>query len=398
VGHALLLSNALEVLMLRRCSALPIALLALLLAADARASCDLSDLSPGSEVAELETAVGTLCIELLRDDAPLHVANFLFYLQNGQLVDTFFHRSVPGFVFQGGGFTLGASDYEAVPALNGTVTNEPCTLDIPDPMNPGGQICSERGNERGTVALAKLGGDPNSGSTNWFINLVDNRSNLDNANGGFTVFGRLVSGSIAVADALAALPIATGDDIFWSQSAFTSFSLPLLAPPLATPFGCWDRAMESTALVAASLGGALQAWADPVLPGFAMQLSAGCGTAIPIPSSAADLPPDSCPNPGGVVIRTTGPLTLLFPGDVQSYFSLTCAEVQESLDERALWLAAYQAHFDQQLVFIESATLQTLPVSVPALSLLAALLLSGLVLGAGLRALRGRLTHFGLAG
>ena len=69
MGHALLLSNALEVLMLPRCSALPIALLALLLAADARASCDLSDLSPGSEVAELETAVGTLCIELLRDDA-----------------------------------------------------------------------------------------------------------------------------------------------------------------------------------------------------------------------------------------------------------------------------------------------------------------------------------------
>ena len=375
--------------MLSHCFALPIALFVVLLTAEARAYCDLSGLPPDSEVAELETPVGTLCIELLRDDAPLHVANFLFYLGQGLMVDTFFHRSVPGFIVQGGGFTVGASDYEAVPALNGTVTNEPCTLDIPDPLNPGGQICSERGNERGTVALAKLGGDPNSGSTNWFINLADNRSNLDNQNGGFTVFGRLVDGSIAVADALAALPIATADDIAWNQSSFTSTPIPLLTSPLATPFGCWDRALESTALVAASLGGSLQAWADPVLPGFPMQLSAGCGTAIPIPSSSADLPGDSCLNAGGVVVRTTGPVTLGFPGGVQYYFSLTCAEVQEALDQRALWLAAYQAHFNQQLVFIESSTLET-PHQVPAVSPLGTLLLVGLVLGGGLRALRDR--------
>ena len=370
-----------------RCFALPIALAALLLAADAHASCDLTGLAPDSQVAALETPLGTLCIELLADDAPLHVANFLFYLRHGLLADTFFHRSVPGFIVQGGGFTLGVSDYEAIDNLNGTVTNEPCTLDIPDPLNPGGQICSVRGNQRGTVALAKLGGDPDSGSTNWFVNLADNRSNLDNQNGGFTVFGRLIDGSIAVADAMAALPIASGDDIFWNQSAFTSFTLPLLTPPLATPFGCWDRAQESTALVAASLP-ALQALADPVLPGFPMQLSAACGTAIPIPSSAGDLPPDSCGDPGGVVVRTTGPLSLQVPGGVQSFFSLTCAEVQESLDQRALWLTAYQAHFDQQLVFIDSAT-ELAPLEVPSMSPFGVYLLGCLLVGGGVRALRG---------
>ena len=141
----------------------PLVLCAALLvsAAQARAACDLGALPPGTEVAELQTALGSICIELLRTDAPLHVENFLFYLQNGSLSGTFFHRSLPGFILQGGGFTVGTEDFEAVPALNGPVTNEPCTLDTPlDPQDPGGiQICSIRGNERGTVALAKLDGD-----------------------------------------------------------------------------------------------------------------------------------------------------------------------------------------------------------------------------------------------
>ncbi len=369
-------------------------LLVVPLASPARATCDASGLPPGAEVAEIGTPLGSLCIELLRDDAPMHVDNFLFYLEGGLLVDTFFHRSVPGFVVQGGGFTVGASDYEAVPNLNGTVTNEPCTLDIPDPQNPGGQICSERGNERGTVALAKLSGDPNSGSTNWFVNLEDNRSNLDNQNGGFTVFGRLFDGSIAVADAMAALPIATPDDLAWMESAFQlgeGVPVPLLQPPLATPFGCWDPAQQATALLAASLP-ALRPFADPFLTAFSFpfQVSAACGTPIPPPSSAADLPADSCPGAGGVAVRVTGPVSLVFPGGAPSFVSLTCAEVTESLDQRALWLDAYRTRFNQDLVFIESATLGIVPGAVPSLSPLGAVVLGGLVLGAGLRRLRAR--------
>lgn len=380
---------------MRSLPALPLLLLPLLLPTAARADCDLSGLPPGTEVAELETPLGTLCIELLRDAAPLHVENFLFYLQNGSLATTFFHRSVPGFVVQGGSFTVGAGDYEAIPADNGPVPNEPCTLDIPDPLNPGGQICSERGNERGTVALAKLGGDPNSGTTSWFVNLVDNRSNLDNQNGGFTVFGRLVDGSIAVADAMAALPRASQDDLGWRGSVFqtsSTFTVPLLEPPLATPFGCWDRALESTAIVAAQIPG-LQPYADPVLPGlpgegFPFQLSAACGTAIPAPATAAELPGDSCPSAGGVAVRVTGPVSLLFPGGSPSFVSFTCAQVQESLDRRAEWLAAYLAHFDQQLVPIESAGLAIAPPAVPALAGPALGLLTAALLLAGARAVR----------
>jgi cyclophilin family peptidyl-prolyl cis-trans isomerase len=361
--------------LLRRSFAVLAALHATLHATPARAACDLTGLPDGAEVAELETPLGSLCLELLRDDAPLHVQNFLFYLASGQMVGTFFHRSVPGFVVQGGGFTVGPSDYEAVPPANGSVTNEPCTLDVPDPLNPGGQICSERGNVRGTVALAKVAGDPDSGTTNWFVNLADNRSNLDNQNGGFTVFARLVAGSIAVADAIAALPRASQDDLAWMESAFqtsTGFPIPLLEPPLATPFGCWDRSQESLALVAASLGSTL------------------CGTPIPAPSSAADLPADSCADPGGVALRVTGPFTLQLPGGVASYVSLTCAQVQESLAQRTLWHAAFKTHFNQQLVFVESARVHRVNPAVPAASAHGAFLLTALLLGAGWQTLRSR--------
>lgn len=371
--------------MLKIHSALSMILLSLLLAPESQAICNIGSVSPGNQLAKVETSLGTLCIELLAVDAPLHVANFLFYLEEGLLDDTFFHRSMPGFILQGAGYTVGSSDYEAVPQSGGTVTNEPCTLDVADPLNPGGQICSERGNERGTIALAKLGGDPNSGTTNWFINLVDNRSNLDNQNEGFTVFGRLIDNSIDVADAVAALQVASDDELAWKQTAFTSFtSLPLLAPTLTTPFGCWDPAVQVSALVKANLPG-LQGYADPVVPGGFMQLSANCGTSIPTPDSAADVPaPDSCDGPGGVAIRTSGPLS---PSILGGYFEFTCAEVQESFDQRALWLAAYQPHFDQQLVFIESAT-ELVPPGVPSFSWIGAALLSCLLAGGGLGALR----------
>ncbi|HIF93649.1 MAG TPA: hypothetical protein EYQ60_11070 [Myxococcales bacterium] len=72
---------------------------------------------------------------------------------------------------------------------------------------------------------------------------------------------------------------------------------------------------------------------------------------------------------------TSGPLS---PSILGGYFELTCAEVQESFDQRALWLAAYQPHFDQQLVFIESATELVAP-GVPSFSWIGAALLSCLL-------------------
>ena len=80
---------------------------------------------------------------------------------------------------------------------------------------------------RGTVAMAKVGSDPNSATSQWFINLADNASNLDFQNGGFTVFGEVVVG-MDVADAIAALPIVNFGPPIGS-------ALPMRNMPYATP-------------------------------------------------------------------------------------------------------------------------------------------------------------------
>lgn len=122
-------------------------------------------------------------------ETPQTVANFLAYIDAGRYADNFFHRSVPGFVIQGGGFRfVGPSTFDNVPTFP-PVQNEPGISNV-----------------RGTIAMAKLGGDPDSATSQWFINLSDNSANLDAQNGGFTVFGRVVGDGMNVADEITALP------------------------------------------------------------------------------------------------------------------------------------------------------------------------------------------------
>ncbi|MEZ7955816.1 MAG: peptidylprolyl isomerase [Rubritalea sp.] len=124
---------------------------------------------------QLETNYGDLYLTLYDDDAPLTVANFLSYITSDAFDDTFFHRSVPSFVLQGGGFEINSGTISSV-VTTGTVDNE---FGI--------------SNTRGTIAMAQSGSDPDSATSGWFINLVDNdgttANNLDTLNGGFTVFG-----------------------------------------------------------------------------------------------------------------------------------------------------------------------------------------------------------------
>ena len=330
--------------------------------------CDLTNVTTGNEVVELLTPMGAICIELFHQDAPLHVENFLHYVANGALAGTFFHRSVPGFVIQGGGFRVGATDYEIVPATNGTVQNEPCTRDIPSPLNGLVNVCSERGNERGTVALAKAGGDPNSGTTNWFINLADNRLNLDNQNGTFTVFGRVLPDDMVVVDAIAALPIAKADDFAWMESAFqiSPFPAPLMQAPLdsaADAVGCWDPSAQTTAMNENAIPNIAGLTPDPdnaTLP--FLTLSTACATSFTgLPSEFVGNPtpggPSGCPFEV-ISVETTGPRSLAFPGGAISLWTLTCAEQQQTLADRATWQAGFQTHFNDQLVVINAATIE----------------------------------------
>lgn len=137
----------------------------------------------------VETQLGSFEIELFEDEAPNTVANFLTYVRDGRFEANIIHRSVTDFVIQTGSYRV----------VDGEVDNVPTD----DP------VANEFGlsNTRGTVAMAKLGGDPDSATSGWFVNLADNSENLDNQNGGFTVFGEVVGDGMAVVDAIGALPI-----------------------------------------------------------------------------------------------------------------------------------------------------------------------------------------------
>jgi uncharacterized protein (TIGR03437 family) len=136
------------------------------------------------------TNVGAIDVQLFPDAAPQTVANFLKYVNKGAYNNSIFHRSVSKFIIQGGGYS---KDLKEIPA---------------DPPVPNEFKIS---NTRGTIAMAKVDGDPNSATNQWFFNLGNNSANLDTQNGGFTVFGRVVStSSLAVMDKIGALPTPTG--------------------------------------------------------------------------------------------------------------------------------------------------------------------------------------------
>jgi cyclophilin family peptidyl-prolyl cis-trans isomerase len=129
---------------------------------------------------------------------PATAANFLAYVDGGSYHNTFIHRSVPGFVVQGGGFTV--TDGQPGIAI-GNVTQRDPVVNEPKPTGT-----SAANNVRGTIAMAKLGSDPNSATNQWFFNLADNSANLDSQNGGFTVFGRVLGSGMAAVDEMAKVP------------------------------------------------------------------------------------------------------------------------------------------------------------------------------------------------
>lgn len=139
----------------------------------------------------LATAFGPIDIQL-DATAPATVANFLAYVRDGSYNGSMLHRRAPNFVVQGGGFRWSDT---ATPRATAITTRPPVV----------NEFSPQRSNLRGTVAMAKLGGNPDSATSQWFVNLGDNSANLDNQNGGFTVFGRVTPPSMEAVDRIAAL-------------------------------------------------------------------------------------------------------------------------------------------------------------------------------------------------
>ena len=150
------------------------------------------------------------------EGAPETVNNFASYVEDGDYVNSIIHRSVPGFIVQGGGFTINGLQVADIPA-DDPVVNE---------------FSEDRSNLRGTIAMAKVGDNPDSATNQWFFNLANNSENLDNQNGGFTVFGEALSDEdLASVDAIAQLPITNASG---ERSAFTD--LPVIVEDPDSPF------------------------------------------------------------------------------------------------------------------------------------------------------------------
>ena len=138
---------------------------------------------------EVKTSQGTLLIELYQDKAPKSVENFLQYAKDGFFNGTIFHRVIPDFMIQGGGFTPDMKQKET----RATIQNE-----------------AKNGlkNELGTLAMARTS-DPHSASAQFFINVKDNAFlDYPSRDGwGYAVFGKVVQG-LDVVQKIARVPTA----------------------------------------------------------------------------------------------------------------------------------------------------------------------------------------------
>jgi len=134
-------------------------------------------------VVEIKTNKGTIKVELFKDKAPKTVENFLKYVKKGQYKGTIFHRVIPGFMIQGGGYV----DYLGKKRTDGAITNEADRA-----------MAAGLKNKRGTVAMARTP-DPHSAAAEFFINVVDNpaldfKGKANDKTWGYCVFGKVVQG------------------------------------------------------------------------------------------------------------------------------------------------------------------------------------------------------------
>lgn len=141
-------------------------------------------------IVEFQTSQGNFQVNLFDQSTPKTVENFLTYVDSAHYTNSVVHRVAPGFVVQGGGYA-----FEGAWPLTALTSNAPVINEA---------IYS---NVRGTIAMAKKGGDMNSATNQWFFNLSDNSSNLDRQNGGFTAFGQVIGDGMTIVDKISNLKL-----------------------------------------------------------------------------------------------------------------------------------------------------------------------------------------------
>lgn len=141
--------------------------------------------APTAPRVKLTTSKGEIIIELNPTQAPISTENFLSYVKDGFYDGTIFHRIIPGFMVQGGGFT---------PDMNQKKTKAAIKNEAQNGLK----------NERGTLAMARTS-DPHSATCQFFINVKDNAFLNYPTNGGYAVFAKVVEG-MDVVDAIVAAP------------------------------------------------------------------------------------------------------------------------------------------------------------------------------------------------
>lgn len=150
--------------------------------------------APGNPLVVIETSEGPIVAELFKDRAPVSVENFLQYVREGHYPGTIWHRVVPGYVIQGGGYTAELVERATHPPIQNEATNG-------------------LSNRRATLAMARTR-QARSATSQFYINLVNNPS-LDHRgfapdDFGYAVFGRVLEG-MAVVDRIAAVRTTSRD-------------------------------------------------------------------------------------------------------------------------------------------------------------------------------------------
>lgn len=140
-------------------------------------------------IVEFQTSEGSFKVNLHDETTPKTVENFLKYVSEGRYDNTIIHRTVSSFVIQGGGAIFDGQLPPTWIETDSPIVNEPVYSNV-----------------QGTISMAKLGGNNDSATSQWFINLKDNSAVLDpRSRGAYSVFGEVIDNGMAIVNKIAAV-------------------------------------------------------------------------------------------------------------------------------------------------------------------------------------------------